>query len=447
MAIGLRFDKGASAGPDNQSREDFAVGEVCTIVATGVVGAATFEILAPPLGSTAALVPVDSVTQEVTIDVAGRWDIRVGDTADGSRVEHTFAAPTLLRGLIAPAHNERASEAANAADVDTGGTWVDESHSNLGGRFTGYAPDLQKAVNAIELNADLALGARETGWLSGGLITVNGEDPAKYDIAEGKVRIQGVLDPVTFGPFVAVDPLNLATEEFTRNFIDASGALVQLNAQLNSAAAAVQRKTAAELQIVLHVLNTTVSFDGFRQPSAHLPSALLDYVFFNGPLNVGNIYRGAATNDLALQKVSGTTQLPFINAIADPLNPGGQANPAIPSVLFLQHIRDGAGDYIFTPATTVPVGFWDDNTGSLVSTPKFVIHQMRFFNQQTGLIVGQTTYNTLSDALAAILTETFDIHPAFTAVGNNYRTAIIVKGNVTNLNSGADVLFFDLGNT
>ena len=77
MTIGLRFDKGASEGTVDQAREDFAVGDVCTIVAIGTVGTATFQVLARPPGSASSLVVVDPVSQTIVLDVAGRWRFRV----------------------------------------------------------------------------------------------------------------------------------------------------------------------------------------------------------------------------------------------------------------------------------------------------------------------------------------------------------------------------------
>ena len=434
MAIGLRFDKGVSAGTANQSREDFAVGEVCTIVATGIVGTATFDILAPPLGSTAALVPVDPLSQTITIDVAGRWEIRVGDTADGSRTERTFASPSLLRGLIPPAHNETASPDANAADVDPG-TWVDESKSNLGGRTTGHAPDLQKAVNAIELNADLALGARETGWLSGGVITINGSNPAQYDVASGTIRVQGVVDPVPFPAFIGVDPPNLATRPFTDNAISAAATLLQTDGEQATVEGAERRRNNAVLQQIQHVDNATITGISLtRQTSENQTQELIDLHFFSGPRNKGNDYTPAAS-DLTVQKTEGLTALPGLSAVLTPQSPAYQANDADPAVTFLLVHRDGAGGFVITNDTDIPVGFWDNNEASLSSTPKYVIYQMHFFNNVSICVPGQNTYNTLSDATAALLTEQTLLQPDLEAVLNTYRTAIIANGMVTDINN------------
>lgn len=434
MAIGLRFDKGVSAGPADQSREDFAVGDVCTIVATGIVGTATFQILAPPLGSTAVLVPVDPLKQSITIDVAGgRWDIRVGDTADGSRVEHTFAAPTLLRGLIAPAHNERSSEDANAVDVDPG-TWVAESHSNPGGRFTGHAPDVQKAVAAIELNADLALGARESGWVSGCEITPNGA--SQYDIATGFVRVQGVIGLVAFPGATAVDPLNIATRPFTLNGINASGELVQSNDQAATVVGATFRRNNALIQLVLHTdFATVTSIDGSRQTSEHLPQELLDLHYFTGPRNQGNDYTPAAADKTA-QKSSGLTGSPGLSAIDTPLSPAYQANAAVNPVGILLVHRDGLGGFTLVAATDVPTGFWDNNATSLSATIKYVVYQMRFFNNITVCVPGQNTYDTEAEALAAVLTESTVLQDDLATVPNTYRTAIIAS-DISDLNNAA----------
>ncbi|MEE8361770.1 MAG: hypothetical protein V3R71_06410, partial [Gemmatimonadales bacterium] len=318
MAIGLRFDKGASPGTANQSREDFAIGEVCTIVATGIVGTATFQILAPPLGSTAALVPVDPLSQTITIDVQGRWDIRVGDTADGSRIEHTFAAPTARKGLIAPAHSEKASPDANAVDVDPG-TWSDESHSNPGGRFTGYAPDIQKMVAVLEDE-----GA-ETGWLAGGDITVNGSDPSQYDIAQVDIFVKG-LGAIRFPAQIGITPSNLSTTVFTANMMGASG-LVQLDIR----ATAEQHKTLVQLQTVQHIdLATVTSIDQTRSLAEAVP-ALMDYARSGGIINTGNNF--IRSTGFTIDKTAGVTTEFLLNG-TNPLAPNDPVNAELITVFF-----------------------------------------------------------------------------------------------------------------
>ena len=751
MAIGLRFDKGVSAGTANQSREDFAVGDTCTIVATGVVGVATFQVLASPPGSVAALVPVDAVSQDLTLDVAGRWDVRVGDSSDGSRVEHTFAVPTVIKNLIAPAHNERASEDANEADTDPG-TWVDESHSNLGGRTTGYAPDVQKVVAAVERSlesagvvdggdiaddgdgtvtvapvrgylratdddvADLAsysiaetaiapadnditfvyaeynagtsrvvgtvtertdsntnnllgtvhregtdlhitqrqelvrnaaqrvnqrlvdiegltwesgadtsetgtrniaitagkfwlglrrvpfaafdsstptnyfyfyrdsgnpsgwtfdlatqisntkwddgsntladltgnrfgvhwvyvavdgdvyvlygrgnytlaqaeeaepppdvpphlqehhgalaakviiqkdaaafesvesafglvfaatgahshsaaattynnadsaltdtdvkgaldtlsemsLGAAETGWLSGLDVTINGSNPAEFDVAAGTIRVQGIADPIPAGPFTAEDLPDIATSPFTALSIDAAGQLVKLPRNLTAS----ERRTHAQIQTVLHGdLATITGIDNRLSLGEHLTQAVADYVTAAGIINNGNNYTARAA-DLTVQKSAGVTTSLGLEAAADLTAPNNQINGAESPVTFVPVYRDFPSGFVFGLATTlVPVGFWDNGSGTLQATPKYVIYQMRFFNQQTGCFVGQTTYDTLEEAAANVFLEDPTLPVAVNVVQNNLRTAIIAKGDVTDFQGGVNVQFIQV---
>ena len=419
MTIGLRFDKGASEGTANQTREDFAIGDVATIRATGVVGTATFQVLKSAPGSASALVVVDPVTQTIAIDVAGRWRIRVGDTADGSRVTHTFAAPTIRKGLIAPAHNERASEDANEADTDPG-TWPDESESNLGGRNTGYAPDLEKAIAVLEDE-----GA-ETGWLSGCDITINGGNPSQYDLAAGFIFVKGT-GAVAVAAQTGIDPLNIATTVFTTNSIDATGALVKGDFALTAA----ETKSLVQLQPVLHEDLATITGVSNERTIADPVPALMDYARAGGLINVGNNYVPAT--GVTVNKEIGTTSDFMLEGKSSPLlAPNDQPNPQILGVVFPSVIRDGGSSHTFlTPSANVPVGFWDDDSGTLAATIKYVNYQMRFFNQRTGCFVGQQTYDTLEEAIAnALIADPFLPAPVLTSP-NNLRTVIVARGDIT----------------
>ncbi len=435
MPPSIRFDQG-DTGVVNRSRNvTISVSVDIVAVAGTVSGTAAFDILAKPSASTAVLTGVNPLDRQLVPDVAGTWRIRVMDSADGSRVIHTLTVPTVLRGLAHIAHNERADPNANLVDVVSGD--VDAGETNTGGVNTGYAPNLEKTTTAVELNADLALGARETGWLSGGLITVN-VDPAKYDIAAGTVRVQGVILPVPFGPFTAVSPLNLATTEFTANGINSSGALVQSDDQTATVAGATFRRNNAVLQLVIHTDNATVTnIDGSRQTSEHLQQELLDLLIFTGPRNQGNVYSPAST-DLTLKKSVGLTASHGLAAIATPLAPAYQDNPAIDPgpVFFLLIHRDGLGGFAISVTTVVPAGFWDNDDTSLSATPKYVDHQMHFFNNINVCVPGQNTYDTEAEALAAVTTETTVLQTDVAAVPNTYRMAIVAAA-ITDLNNAA----------
>ncbi len=436
MPPSIRFDQG-DTGIVNRSRSDLVVGVSMDIVAVAgtVAGTASFAILGKTnQASTAALTGANPLDRQFVADVPGKWRMRITDTADGSSVVHTITFRTAVRNQAHIVHNERANADANDADADPT-TWVDASETNEGGHFRGYADDHNALVDAVEGSAELG-----TGWISGGAVTINGSDPAKFDMAAGFVWIKGNPLPVKFGPFVAEDPLNLATQEFTIPAIDVNGALQKFNVVLTEA----QRDTLVELQAVVHADNATVTAIGtFRQLAVNVPKALVDYVFAAGPLNSGNNYLPAST-DLTVTKTVGKTSWIFLNASNDLADPNGQPNPAIPVVTFLREIRDGAGDFILVPTTVTPVGFWDNDTGVLLATPKYVIYQFRFFNFVSVCVVGQATYDTLDEAVAAVFIEDPVVLPGISAQRNNFRTAIVARGDVTDLTDPVNVRFIQI---
>ncbi len=265
-------------------------------------------------------------------------------------------------------------------------------------------------------------------------------NPAKYDVAAGTIRVKGVPGPIPFGPFIGVDPLNLTTIAFTNNSINAAGELVQTADDQATVVGAELRRNTAILQQVQQVDFATVTgIDTARQTSQSQTQALIDMHFFSGPQNQGNDHSPAAS-DLTLQKAEGITALPGLSAVISPQSPAYQVNAAVPSVAFIMLHRDGLGGFTISfEVTDVPVGFWDNNQTSLSSTPKYVIHQVHFFNDVSLVVPGQNTYDTLSEAMSMLLTEETVHQPNLLAIPNTYRTAVIANGAVTDLNNASFV--------
>lgn len=452
MTIGLRFDKEASAGTPNQAREDFALGDVCTIVATNVVGTATFQVLARPPGSASSLVVVDPVSQTIVLDVAGRWRFRVGDTADGSRVTHTVAVPTERRRLVAPAHNERSSEDANEADTDPG-TWVGESESNLGGRDTGYAPDLQKLVSEVEKTANLSDIGTSTGNLTGGLATVNAGDSALVDIAAGVGVIIDTTDPenpvpvrVPYGPFPA-ETIPSFVPPFTGLSIDINGDLIKRSGVFPTAQ---ERRSQIHLQNVEHIGPTPVitAILSNTNPGYALAQAAIDQLLAIGAIVSGNVYEAAAA-DLTVKRGAGTTTLPFINQRNDPDNPSQRANPAADPQTLLHFFQDGEITDMTTPPTTI-VNVANYNPGppfsglSAVSPAnRFQIMRLYLVGAVDATVIthGQALYQTIEAAEAAISSESPTLTPLLSEPEVTFRAVLIVRGNALDLSYAADAKF------
>ncbi|MCZ6868101.1 MAG: hypothetical protein O7G84_01195 [Gammaproteobacteria bacterium] len=167
-----------------------------------------------------------------------------------------------------------------------------------------------------------------------------------------------------------------------------------------------------------------------------MQQSLIDYVKLLGAINSGNQY-AAAASDLTISKSAGTSNLPFLNGALSATNPNEQINAAADPTGFLQIYIDSTqpGGFNISPQTDVPAGSWDDGSDTLatVGMNNWAIYWMDFFNNVSALTIGQAEYNTLAAAEAALFTENPITLPAIDAVPNTRRTAIIVKGNASDL--------------
>jgi hypothetical protein len=304
--------------------------------------------------------------------------------------------------------------------------------------------DVATALDNLDSASTEALNAVTTGILTGGEITVNGGDPAKYDVAAGVCVVEDFTTPlspnpvrVSFGPFIGEDPLNIATETATYNSINAAGALVKSNTIPDG----VDRRNTCRLQTVIHLDGATVTdIDTAQQPAQNLGQALLDYVIANGPVNSGNEY--SANAGLTAAKSAGTTSLPFINYTIDNDRPNDHVNVAQDPVSIIQSYQDGVGGFSSSaPTTAWDVGFWDDGSGTLAAVSpagRYTIKRIYFFGAVDITVVtyGQALYATLEDARAAILTENPNVDPDL--ANACFCAALIVAGDTVDLTVAAD---------
>ncbi len=447
MALDLRFDQG-DTGATNRARTDLALDVEIDIVATAVTGTAVFDLLSKPSDSTAVITGTGN-TRQITLDAPGQHRVRVtdDDVSVPPRI-YTIGAVTENLGLVIPAPGERADPNANDVDTDPG-DWVDRSETNVGASFQGWHDGQAANLKKLDAMALYIATMTSTGIIEGGRVTVN-VDTSKFDVAEGIAQHKDPNDAsaqpttVKFPAFIAQDPLDLATTAFTTLSISPAGALVQSNDQ----GTPLSRRSNAELQNVNHSDFATVTVDATsNQPAAGVVQAILDYIKLLGAINTGNQYTAAAA-DLTISKSVGTTNLPFLNGAFSEINPNEQANPAADPTGFLQVYIDSGfpGGFNLSAQTDVPVGSWDDGSDTLatVGMNNWAIYWVDFFNNGTAITIGQAEYNTLDDAKSAIFTENPITAPAIAGVPNTRRTAIIAKGNATDLSNLAQAEFIPI---
>ena len=301
---------------------------------------------------------------------------------------------------------------------------------------------------------DINLGAMGliTGILSGLDVTINGGDPAKFDVSAGTgiiidwiVPTAPVFTPVTYAGATAVTITDIGTTQFTSLHIDINGDLIQLAATPTTPQL---RRQNIILDAVVHSDNLTItSLSVSGVPAQQSASALLDYVRRLGPLNSGNAVSAASTN-LTIQKAAGSTTLPFINKNNDNQNPTEEASAAEnPISSWSAFYRDGSGGITVLPAETeIDPDFYDDGSGTLaaMNNNKWQIQRLYFFGQTNrfALTYGQAQYLNLDTARANIFVENPVINPLFSA--GKFVTALLVEKGATDLSDPTTAEFLDI---
>ena len=314
--------------------------------------------------------------------------------------------------------------------------------------------DANEVKAAINTNADLLdFAPLKSGLITGGTVTVNGGDNTLFDIAAGTGVILNWTDPqnpvrtlVTFGPFLAQTIPDISSV-FTALYVNAAGTLVKASGTLQSPQV---KRINILLQSVVHTnsLNIT-SITCSNNPAYESIYAVLDYISAAGAVNVGNQYTANGAN-LNINKSQGTTTLPFINRCNDEQNPTTKTNLLqTPVANITETFRDGEGGYIFQPASPVndiAPDFYDDGSGTLAAVPnnRWSIKRIYFFGvtDATTITYGQAIYTSLSNAKAAIFTESIDISPLLNS--GVFESVLVIKKGTTDLSDASDAEFIKI---
>lgn len=293
--------------------------------------------------------------------------------------------------------------------------------------------------------------ASGTGLIIGGLITVNGGDPSKFDVSAGTGHIIDttttpgfpIRKPVSWLAFTTVTLTHILTDIFTSLLIDDTGALVQEPAGVTSE----QRRTHIVLGAVTHPDHLTIGSISYSTCMAAGAHALVrDFIdlFGQGNINGGNSYSANGPN-MNVDKSAGSVFAVSSNRITDPLNPNITTVPLSLAITLLYQHRDGSGGFTLIPSASAISGFWDDGSGTLAVVPpnKFVIQRLDLAASIPLTVAshGQVLYNSLPDAEAAIKDSTVtntDLNEQ-----GVFRAWLILRDTTTNLQTAADAKFIN----
>lgn len=287
----------------------------------------------------------------------------------------------------------------------------------------------------------------DTGIATGGVVTVNGGDSAKFDVSAGTGFIvdwadqdNPTYDYITWDAFTAVTVTGLATDAFTALTIDSNGDLMQRPGMILSSA---QQKTEIHIQGLSHIDNVSIdSIGGDSTPAYQSMAAVLDYIRFTGAATKGNKFTFAGVN-LDLKKTSGQSSLPFINRDNDPQNPSVQDDAELDPVASMLYSYDaGGGSFPISLETAIdPANYAPSGVLTAVTTNRWTSQRIRFFPQTSVVTIdyGQFQYNTLVAAQAAFDLEDHTSDPNFDS--GNLITVLFVNQGATDLSNSSDAVF------
>lgn len=284
--------------------------------------------------------------------------------------------------------------------------------------------------------------------IDGGNLTVNGGDPAKFDISDGNGRVYDAYTDPNAATFIDVAWSGLTAQTPAHGLvsfigINSSGVVVQQATDFTPS----QTRTIIVLGVVgaaggviVSLANETTS-RGEDYLEVDLARAL-------GRITTsGNTYSANGAN-LQVDLSAGETFEHNLNIENDVTTPHVKNHSGeVPVTAMFYVYSDGAGSETVVAATVIDPDQYDDLSGVLqtVSNNKWTNQIMYFFPDSETRIIqyGQEQYNSLARAEAAVLTlEWISIAPTLQA--DAIRTVLSVKKGETDLTS-ADTVFTNTG--
>jgi hypothetical protein len=310
-------------------------------------------------------------------------------------------------------------------------------------------------VNNLPLY-EQALQDAFTGIISGGILTINEDNPQAYNISAGAGYIvDNYSDPenpeytyvswpeliVTASAFPG--PGQNATQPRTNIAIDVNGNVFEKADKFTPQ----DYREKIVLGRIVHVTSPVIT----RTLSLPLTTYSRGFHWFDlasavGPINIGgNIYSAGGT-DRTIQKSSGQTYRVGTNYVTDPTSPDITTDSGENPVTFRYRFRSGSNFTEAAPTTLVTGSLYDNGSGALqsVNNNQWTVQRIFFFAATGTTIIqfGQFLYNSKSAAQLTVLNETFVTDPNLSedAILRGY---LIVRGGATNLSSTDDAEFLE----
>jgi len=327
--------------------------------------------------------------------------------------------------------------------------------NNVGGDIspTDVRGNVIDTIDSAVFNLDPVgqVGA-STGWLSGGVITINA-DNTKFDYTAGSGIVTDASDPtaithalVSWSSATAVVPTLIATQSTTFLAIDVNGALVQ-SATFPAGGAL---RDCIQLGSVIHGnnINITSTSDFVSATPFQIAASLTDLIIALGVIQVsGNDITGSGNGNLKFKKTAGVDFWFGIQAKAFPNNPNNLASALEnePNIIFSW--RDGAGGFNTAVSDAITAGVYDNNTGgasapsATITTNQWINVRIKYSPDSDAIFMeyGSTVHNSSASAVAGISNGFFGDNPSF---GDTpVRGYLSIRGAAANLDIVGDAIF------
>ena len=342
-----------------------------------------------------------------------------------SHSDHVHGAPALPDATLS-------SKGIVQLAGDLGGTATSPSVLKINGVTVGGTPATGKSILATSgtTAAWQTPFYASTGTQTGGVMTVNGSNPAAFDITTAYCTIADyqttptnpTLTPVTVAAQTVVISGVALTRELNYWYANSSGTIFAQATPLTPS----QRRQNIQLGATGSTIGTGVIFDIASAPVQVVQPVnfLYDFLRSLGPFNLtGNVITANGVN-LMINKTSGTAFVAGANYTVDPLNPSIRSNGAETPVTlrYVTQLANSAG----SPTTNVdPVNY---DVGGVITpvgggTSNSTIQRVWLIpggatGAQVFIQYGQTVYSSLTNAVAAVgQNVNYVVNPSFSGIG------------------------------
>ena len=291
------------------------------------------------------------------------------------------------------------------------------------------------------------MAANSTGLKTGGVFSIGAGGAGvatTFTIASGvgmvvdNTTTPATLIDVSWAAQTNVAVTNIATQPLTFVAINSSGAIIQQAADFSG----TDHRQYIVIGTVVHTNLTTVTAVNQAQHLAISPqSQLNDLLQSLAGFNIsGNLFSANGAN-LNINKTVGEIFKQGANYATSANNPNIVATASLTAASFRYNNQTGAAS---ASLTSIDPGNYDlAGVTTAVPVNKFTVQRIFLFSSNLLAVQrGQSLYNSLAEATAAIQTESFVVNPSIVPNGI-LRAFLVVRQGTTALNSATGAFFLE----